>query len=62
MSEIHNSKKRMPLILKPEDEQNWLTNQDIDYFKNYNFENLKAEKINEISTISKYQNNNSLFL
>ena len=52
----------MPLILKPEDEQNWLTNQDIDYFKNYNFENLKAEKINEISTISKYQNNNSLFL
>jgi putative SOS response-associated peptidase YedK len=23
MSEIHNIKKRMPIILKPEDAQNW---------------------------------------
>lgn len=30
MSFIHNSKKRMPMILKPEEECLWLENQDVD--------------------------------
>ena len=30
MSIIHNSKKRMPMILKPEEECLWLENQDVD--------------------------------
>lgn len=33
MSEIHNSKKRMPVILKSEDEENWLSLKNISDFK-----------------------------
>ena len=33
MSEIHNIKKRMPIILKPEDESNWLNGVAINNFK-----------------------------
>lgn len=33
MSEIHNIKKRMPIILKPEDENNWLNGAAINNFK-----------------------------
>jgi len=32
MSEIHNSNKRMPVILKPEDEDRWLEHCDIEEF------------------------------
>ena len=32
MAEIHNIKKRMPIILKPEDEINWLNHQNIQNF------------------------------
>ncbi|MFZ4398394.1 MAG: SOS response-associated peptidase [Bacteroidales bacterium] len=31
MSIIHNSKKRMPMILKPEEETVWLNNKEIDF-------------------------------
>lgn len=34
MSEIHNHKKRMPIILTPEREQLWLAGEEIDNFKN----------------------------
>lgn len=33
MSEIHNTKKRMPIILTPEMEEEWLGNGDIEWFK-----------------------------
>lgn len=33
MAEIHNIKKRMPVILKPEDEQKWLEHSSVDNFK-----------------------------
>lgn len=33
MSTIHNSKQRMPIILKPEDEQKWLNGMHIDNVK-----------------------------
>ncbi|MFK7059726.1 SOS response-associated peptidase [Flavobacterium oreochromis] len=32
MTEIHNTKKRMPVILKREDESNWLNNQPLSNF------------------------------
>ena len=41
MSEIHNSKKRMPVILHPELEKEWLAGADTDPFKNCEME-LKA--------------------
>lgn len=44
MSEIHNSKKRMPLILSKENEQNWLNNESLSYFYDCNPQ-LRAEKI-----------------
>ena len=47
MREIHNSKKRMPVILKPENENEWLQNAPIDEFRKVNLE-LKAHKINDI--------------
>ena len=33
MSEIHNNKKRMPIILTPEREKLWLAGEEIDNFK-----------------------------
>lgn len=45
MAEIHNIKKRMPIILKPEDESNWLQHDPIHNFS-YPYEvNLVATKI-----------------
>ncbi|GAB4260643.1 MAG: SOS response-associated peptidase [Vicingaceae bacterium] len=41
MSEIHNSKKRMPVILTPENENAWLNGEDFAAFKNINID-LKA--------------------
>ncbi|WP_139220653.1 SOS response-associated peptidase [Salegentibacter flavus] len=32
MSEIHNSKKRVPVVLKKEDRQTWLSGQEISAF------------------------------
>lgn len=44
MAEIHNIKKRMPIILKPEDEIKWLQHNPIKYFA-YPYEvNLVATK------------------
>ena len=33
MSKIHNTKQRMPIILKQEDEQHWLNGEDYNDFK-----------------------------
>lgn len=44
MEEIHNSKKRMPVILEPFQEIDWLTGTDVNEFKNCNVE-LVATKI-----------------
>lgn len=44
MQEIHNSKKRMPVILTKNNENDWLINKSIDDFKSNNIE-LKAIKI-----------------
>jgi len=44
MQEIHNSKKRMPVILTKNNENDWLRNKSIDNFKANNIE-LKAVKI-----------------
>ena len=32
MAEIHNNKKRMPVILEPDQEENWLKGKDINDF------------------------------
>ena len=54
MREIHNSKKRMPLILSKDNEKHWLSNNSIEEFKNINIE-LKASKI-----LSNNSNNSQL--
>ena len=41
MAEIHNNKKRMPVILKPKQEENWLAGEEINDFKKCNVD-LKA--------------------
>lgn len=49
MAEIHNTKKRMPIILKPEDEQNWLNQIPYQEFA-YPYEvNLTSRKIDVIN-------------
>lgn len=45
MSEIHNHKKRMPVILKQEDEQNWLNHAPIEKFAFPYEVELIAEKL-----------------
>ncbi|MCK5678127.1 MAG: SOS response-associated peptidase [Flavobacteriaceae bacterium] len=42
MSKIHNTKKRMPVILTKENEYNWLNNSDLNEFKKIDIE-LKAK-------------------
>jgi putative SOS response-associated peptidase YedK len=32
MAEIHNTKKRMPVVLKREDESKWLQHEPIEHF------------------------------
>lgn len=44
MREIHNSKKRMPVILSPENEQFWLKNKPLNDFSVVNVE-LNAHKV-----------------
>lgn len=43
MSEIHNSKKRMPVMLKKEDRANWLSGTEVLYFAFPYTAELKAE-------------------
>ena len=45
MAEIHNIKKRMPIILKQEDEIKWLEHQPIEDFAFPYEVNLKAKLI-----------------
>ena len=44
MLDIHNSKKRMPIILNSSNEKDWLENRNIFEFKDL-LADLKAEKI-----------------
>lgn len=46
MAEIHNTKKRMPIILKQEDESKWLQHQPIDDFALPYQVNLIAKNLN----------------
>lgn len=46
MSEIHNTKKRMPIILKKEDEANWLNHENLDKFAFPYQTHLVAKKVN----------------
>lgn len=48
MAEIHNTKKRMPVILKPEDEKNWLNHAPIKNFANPYEVNLVAKPLDTI--------------
>jgi len=48
MAEIHNTKKRMPVILKPEDEKNWLNHEPIKNFANPYEVNLVAKPLDTI--------------
>lgn len=51
MAEIHNIKKRMPIILKPEDEIKWLSHDPIEKYS-YPYEvNLVATKIDSPLTL-----------
>lgn len=45
MREIHNTKKRMPIILREEDRQHWLDHQDLSDFAFPYEVSLKADKI-----------------
>lgn len=49
MAEIHNIKKRMPIILKPEDEIKWLEHQPIQEFAFPYEVNLVAKNLNQNS-------------
>jgi putative SOS response-associated peptidase YedK len=50
MSEIHNTKKRMPIILTPQNEQDWLNGKNYKDFAKCDIE-LKAQKVNEVLTL-----------
>lgn len=45
MAEIHNTKKRMPVVIKREDETKWLEHQPIQHFAFPYDVNLVAEQI-----------------
>ena len=45
MSEIHNTNRRMPVILKKEDENRWLSGSKVDVFAYPYSVNLKAERM-----------------
>ena len=51
MAEIHNIKKRMPIILKPEDEKNWLQQQPIQDFAFPYEVNLVTKKLSDTLTL-----------
>ena len=45
MAEIHNNKKRMPIILKKNDRNRWLTGESLEEFQFHYSINLEAEPI-----------------
>ncbi|APG59561.1 SOS response-associated peptidase [Christiangramia salexigens] len=45
MSEIHNNKKRMPVVLKPNDQKAWLNGDEIQKFSFPYEVDLKAQKV-----------------
>jgi len=47
MAEIHNTKKRMPIILKPEDEADWLRAKNVNEFRYPYCTNLQAQALNK---------------
>lgn len=51
MSEIHNTKKRMPVILKPEDEKKWLEHQPYQDFAFPYTVNLVANNLNSQTSL-----------
>lgn len=51
MAEIHNIKKRMPVILKPEDESKWLQNENYHNFAFPYQVNLTANKLSDNLTL-----------
>jgi putative SOS response-associated peptidase YedK len=58
MTEIHNSKKRMPVILKAEQEKDWLEGKlDLDILQNpFDSTFIKAHEVNRKLVASKNQN------
>ncbi|MEY3438000.1 MAG: hypothetical protein RL265_585, partial [Bacteroidota bacterium] len=58
MAEIHNSKKRMPVLLKPEQEMDWLQGKlDLDILQHpVNSSFIKAHEVNRKLVASKNQN------
>jgi putative SOS response-associated peptidase YedK len=58
MAEIHNSKKRMPVILKAEQEKDWLEGKlDLDILQNpVDSTFIKAHEVNRKLVASKNQN------
>lgn len=62
MAKIHNSKERMPVIFKPEDERTWirekLTDQEInDLMQPLNESLMKAHTISKLITSRKENSN-----
>ena len=65
MEIIHNSKKRMPLIIEPENAMNWLKNdltagQIRSFFRPFDADKLKAVPIKKINTKLTYENDPQL--
>lgn len=61
MEIVHNSKKRMPLIIEPEDALKWLSNDlsEVEikqFFKPFDPEKLKARPIKKINPRLQYEN------
>ena len=51
LAEIHNSKKRMPVVLNPEDESKWLNHEPIEKFAFPYSTNLIAKNLDTPSTL-----------
>ena len=51
MAEIHNTKKRMPIILKPQDENKWLNHNPINEFAFPYEVNLVARNLSDNITL-----------
>ncbi|MEZ7954146.1 MAG: SOS response-associated peptidase family protein [Bacteroidales bacterium] len=61
MSEIHNTKKRMPVILKKNDEQSWLQGTDLREFAYPYSVNLIASQVKDDYKIKRGDNSSLLF-
>jgi putative SOS response-associated peptidase YedK len=65
MELVHNTKKRMPLIIEPENAMKWLdTNLSVDeiksYFKPFDSDKLKATPIKKINPRLQYENDTGI--